>query len=132
MFIYAVNLGQITPASADFSLTKDAQETFPSSSAAVPSAVASRQYTPGQADTEEQFFAADYDPSKDHREDEERRARIAAGSDGMVKQAEEEGDNSMAVDEVADEEEDDYDDLDDMFAISMKKSKGKSKRTIKV
>ena len=39
------------------------------------SVVPSRQHTPGQNEAEDQFFAADYDPSKDRQEDEERRAR---------------------------------------------------------
>src|ERR1700726_2364562 len=59
----------------------------------------------------EQVFAADYDPSQDRREDEQRRVRIANGEvlpDAI---------------ETIKEEEEDEEDIDDMFAVAMGEQK---------
>ena len=62
-----------------------------------------RESPAGQTEGQEQISAADYDPSLDRREDEERRVR-------GIRQEDEE------MEEVEEVDEDD-DDLDDMFAI---------------
>ena len=71
----------------------------------------------------EQVFAADYDPSLDRREDEQKRARgIQPEPDGDVEMIEEE------EEEVEEEEE-----LDDMFAVvTTEKKKVKKVRRIVV
>ena len=60
----------------------------------------------------EQMSAADYDPSLDRREDEQRRVR---GAHEELSQ-----DAEMIEDE---EEEDEDDDVDDMFAVSVEDKK---------
>ncbi|TFK45922.1 kinase-like protein [Heliocybe sulcata] len=62
---------------------------------------------------DEQISAADYDPSLDRREDEEKRVRGAPEDDDDVEMVEEEG------------EEEDDDDLDDMFAVASTDKKKK-------
>ncbi|EPQ50700.1 kinase-like protein [Gloeophyllum trabeum ATCC 11539] len=65
-----------------------------------------------QNGTGEQISAADYDPSLDRREDEEKRVRGVPEGDDDVEMVEE-------------EEEEDDDDLDDMFAVATKPEKKK-------
>jgi len=62
----------------------------------------------------EQVSAADYDPSLDRREDEQRRVR---------------GGNDMSIADVAEtvEEEEEEEDVDDMFALAMGERKKVSK-----
>jgi len=68
----------------------------------------------------EQISAADYDPSLDRREDEQRRARgTKEVSNQDVEMIEEEGDG------------DDDDDVDDMFAVTVANKK-KTKKVKKV
>jgi serine/threonine-protein kinase PRP4 len=66
----------------------------------------------------EQISAADYDPSLDRREDEQRRVR---GTKEELNQ-----DVEMI------EEEDDVDDVDDMFAVFVADKKKKTKKVRKV
>ena len=61
----------------------------------------------------EQVFAADYDPSLDRREDEQRRVRVA---------------NETLPIEVVGEEEEEEVEIDDMFAVAM----GEGKKVAKV
>jgi serine/threonine-protein kinase PRP4 len=56
----------------------------------------------------EQVFAADYDPSQDRREDEQRRVRVA---------------NGEVLPDVIEDEEEDEEDIDDMFAVAMGEQK---------
>jgi serine/threonine-protein kinase PRP4 len=67
----------------------------------------------------EQISAADYDPSLDRREDEQRRVR---GTKEV---------SNQDVEMIEEEEEDDDDDLDDMFAVSVADKK-KTKKVKKV
>src|SRR5712691_4633955 len=67
----------------------------------------------------EQVSAADYDPSLDRREDEQRR----------VRGAKEELNQDV---EMIEEDEDDMDDVDDMFAVSVTDKKKKVKKVKKV
>jgi len=69
----------------------------------------------------EQVSAADYDPSLDRREDEQRRVRGAK---------EELNQDVEMIEE--DEEEDDMDDVDDMFAVSVTDKKKRVKKVKKV
>ncbi|KZT19178.1 kinase-like protein [Neolentinus lepideus HHB14362 ss-1] len=71
-----------------------------------------------QNGTGEQISAADYDPSLDRREDEEKRVRGAPEGDGDVEMIEE-------------EEEEDDDDLDDMFAVATHDKKKKVVKKVK-
>jgi serine/threonine-protein kinase PRP4 len=66
----------------------------------------------------EQVSAADYDPSLDRREDEQRRVRGA--HDELIQDV-----------EMIEEEEEDDDDVDDMFAVSVEDKK-KVKKVKKV
>ena len=92
----------------DFSLTKEGAEEE--------SAVEAGTRAPGDG---EQISAADYDPSLDRREDEQRRAR------GMGMKTEPQEVCMDLVEEVIEEEEDE--DVDDMFAIITSKAKTKKK-----
>jgi serine/threonine-protein kinase PRP4 len=67
----------------------------------------------------EQISAADYDPSLDRREDEQRRVR---GTKEV---------SNQDVEMIEEEEEDDDDDVDDMFAVSVADKK-KTKKVKKV
>lgn len=67
----------------------------------------------------EQVSAADYDPSLDRREDEQRR----------VRGAKEELNQDV---EMIEEDEDDMDDVDDMFAVSVTDKKKRVKKVKKV
>ena len=78
----------MSPNPEDFALAKDDEE----------DARITVQVVQGDA---EQVFAADYDPSQDRREDEQRRVRVA---------------NEMPM-EVVEEEEEEAD-IDDMFAVA--------------
>ena len=71
----------------------------------------------------EQISAADYDPSLDRREDEQRRVR---GTKEVTNQ-----DVKMIEEEQEEAEEEDDDDMDDMFAVSVADKK-KTKRVKKV
>ncbi|KDQ18713.1 hypothetical protein BOTBODRAFT_52647 [Botryobasidium botryosum FD-172 SS1] len=130
---------RMTPSADNFSLTKDGNDNLPRSSIVPHTAALSRQHTPAQGDTEDLLFAADYDPSKDRREDEERRARNAAALDGVRQEIGQRDQDLIAVDDatehedevVEDDEDEDEDDLDDMFAIATKKPKVKTKRAAK-
>lgn len=88
----------------DFSLTKEE------------SAVEAGARVPGEG---EQVSAADYDPSLDRREDEQRRAR------GLGATVEPQADAMNIIEEVTEEEED----VDDMFAIITSKPKTRKKVT---
>ena len=68
----------------------------------------------------EQVSAADYDPSQDRREDEQRR----------VRGAKEELNEDVEV--IEEEEDEDEDDVDDMFAVSVADKKKKIKKVKKV
>ena len=70
--------------------------------------------------TEEQISAADYDPSHDRREDEEKRLRAVVAKDGEHHEAE--------VIEVEEEEED----VDDMFALDVTEKKPKKIKKVVV
>ncbi|KAH7924078.1 kinase-like protein [Leucogyrophana mollusca] len=75
-----------------------------------------RAKTQAQDENSEQISAADYDPSLDRREDEQRRVRIK--------------DDPMAVDvEIVEEEEEE--DVDDMFAVATSEKKKKVKKVAK-
>ncbi|KII89474.1 hypothetical protein PLICRDRAFT_109520 [Plicaturopsis crispa FD-325 SS-3] len=67
---------------------------------------------------ENQILAADYDPSLDRREDEEKRVRVAK-------------DEPIDVETIEEEEEEDDDDVDDMFAVATTEKK-KVKKVRKV
>lgn len=90
-----------------FSLTKEGAEEE--------SAVEARTSAPGEG---EQVSAADYDPSLDRREDEQRRVR------GIGAKMESHEDTMDVVEEVTEEEEED---VDDMFAIITSKPRTKKK-----
>ena len=70
---------------------------------------------------EEQISAADYDPSLDRKEDEEKRLRAVVEKDGEHQEAEEI--------EVEEEEEDD---VDDMFALDVTEKKPKKVKKVAV
>ena len=70
---------------------------------------------------EEQISAADYDPSLDRKEDEEKRLRAVVEKDGEHQEAE--------MIEVEDEEEED---VDDMFALDVAEKKPKKVKRISV
>ncbi len=103
--------GKATPADGspivDMSMLEKGQESTPS--------------TRGQADGEtvEQISAADYDPSLDRREDEEKRVRAVIGN----------GEHAVDL-EVAEVEEDvgEEDDVDDMFALATNEKKKKVRK----
>ncbi len=66
------------------------------------------------------MLAADYDPSLDRREDEQKRIQNGAPVITTMKVDVDERKSSDDVEEVEDEEDgDEEDDLDDMFAIAM-------------
>jgi serine/threonine-protein kinase PRP4 len=88
----------MSPNPEDFALAKDDEE----------DARIKVQTVQGDA---EQVFAADYDPSLDRREDEQRRVRVA---------------NEMPMEVVEEEEEEP--DIDDMFAVAT----GEKKKVTKV
>lgn len=67
----------------------------------------------------EQISAADYDPSLDRREDEEKRVRAVV----------EHPQNDV---EMIDEEEDEEDDVDDMFAVATSEKKVKKVKKVVV
>lgn len=97
-----------TPAPAGFDLFKDGDEDAQSKVQA-------------QGGTVEQISAADYDPSLDRREDEEKRVRaVADQSQNEIEMIEEE------------EEEEEEDEVDDMFAVvtSEKKKVKKVKKVV--
>lgn len=62
----------------------------------------------------EQVSAADYDPSLDRREDEQKRARALKPQTGAV-DVDVDGDGDV---EMIEEEEEEDDDVEDMFAIA--------------
>lgn len=65
---------------------------------------------------DEQISAADYDPSLDRREDEEKRVRAVTAKDNLHL------DIGMAAEEVVEEEEEE-EDVDDMFALDTTEKK---------
>jgi serine/threonine-protein kinase PRP4 len=74
----------------------------------------------------EQISAADYDPSLDRREDEQRRVRgTKEVSNQDVEMIEEE-------DGAEEEDDDDDDDVDDMFAVAVADRKTKKVKKVKV
>ena len=83
------------------------------------------QSTPGQADSQpgEHMLAADYDPSQDRREDEQKRnlGFAVKGIEGG------DGDATLDVEMIEVEDEDDIDDIDDMFASITANRKGKER-----
>ncbi|KNZ77914.1 Serine/threonine-protein kinase PRP4 like protein [Termitomyces sp. J132] len=96
-----------SPAPEDFALAKDGEE----------EGVSAAENTGA-----EQISAADYDPSLDRREDEQRRIREPALADEVIDVEEEE-----EVEEVEEEE-----DVDDMFAVATTAKKLKKvKKTLK-
>ncbi|KAI0074693.1 kinase-like protein [Panus rudis PR-1116 ss-1] len=99
-----------TPAPAPFSLVKEGDEE---------EAQAKAQAQTGNA---EQISAADYDPSLDRREDEQKRVQAVVDKD-----------NSAADVEMVEEEEEEEDEVEDMFAIATteKKKVKKVKRVAK-
>jgi serine/threonine-protein kinase PRP4 len=78
----------------------------------------------------EQISAADYDPSLDRREDEQRRVRgtkdVSNQDVEMIEDEEEE------EEEEEDDDDDDDDDVDDMFAVSVADKKTKKVKKVMV
>jgi serine/threonine-protein kinase PRP4 len=68
----------------------------------------------------EQISAADYDPSLDRREDEQRRVR---GTKELLNQD---------VEMIEEEEEEEEEDVDDMFAVSVTDKKTKKAKKVMV
>ncbi|CAL1703133.1 unnamed protein product [Somion occarium] len=101
-----------TPAPAAFALAKDGEEE---------NVQAKVQAQDGAS---EQILAADYDPSLDRREDEEKRVR------GVVEQPQA---DVEVIEEEEEEEEEEEDYVDDMFAVAIieKKKVKKVKRVMK-
>jgi serine/threonine-protein kinase PRP4 len=106
MLTYAVKVSAPeSPTSGDFELAKDDEEGD------------AQVKVQAQNDNSEQISAADYDPSLDRREDEQRRVR-------GVK------DESIPEVETIEEEEEEEEDVEDMFA--MLTSEKKTKKVKKV
>ena len=76
----------------------------------------------------EQISAADYDPSLDRREDEEKRVRCVIGKDA----AHTGGDKEVEMIDVEEEEEEEDDDVEDMFALEPTEKKKKKRKVKKV
>jgi serine/threonine-protein kinase PRP4 len=85
----------MSPDPQDFALAKDEGDD------------AQTEVQAAQGDAE-QVFAADYDPSLDRREDEQRRVRVA---------------NETLPKELVEEEEEEEAEIDDMFAVAMGEKK---------
>lgn len=71
----------------------------------------------------EQISAADYDPSLDRREDEQRRVR---GTKELLNQ------DVEMIEEEENEEEEEEEDVDDMFAVSVADKKTKKVKKVMV
>lgn len=79
----------------------------------------------------EQISAADYDPSLDRREDEQRRVRgTKEVSNQDVEMIEEEEEEEEKEEEEYDDDDDDDDDVDDMFAVSVADKKTKKVKKV--